>query len=140
MHVSQSIIASLETEGQPLVVEAEQMQSRADEIFQDPDFFQIPVHIALGGGESFCLDWLFVIARYIRDKGMVPNITTNGTFIDEESASACSVFGQINVSLDGVGDFFEKTKGRAGFDEADRALGPLERLAAWNLVHLSRRQ
>ncbi|MFC1890159.1 radical SAM protein [Thermodesulfobacteriota bacterium] len=85
-------------------------------------------HLALGGGESFELDWLFDIARHIRRRGMVPNITTNGALVTEATAAECALFGQINVSLDGVGDFFETTKGRAGFEEADRALGLLKKV------------
>ena len=84
-------------------------------------------HLALGGGESFELDWLFDTAHRIRSKGMVPNITTNGSRIDEETAARCTVFGQINVSLDGVGPDYERNRDRGGFEEADRALGTLRR-------------
>ena len=85
-------------------------------------------HVALGGGESFGLPWLFSLARHIRRKGMVPNITTNGSIMSEEIAAECALFGQINVSLDGMKDRFEASKGRDGFEEADRALGLLRKV------------
>jgi radical SAM protein with 4Fe4S-binding SPASM domain len=57
-------------------------------------------HMALGGGESMLLPELFSIAAYIRSKGMVPNLTTNGLIMTAELAEKCTVFGQINVSID----------------------------------------
>jgi len=84
-------------------------------------------HIALGGGESFGLPWLFSVAGHIRRKGMVPNITTNGSVMNEEIARECNLFGQINVSLDGLKDLFEASKGRDGFEETDRALDILSK-------------
>lgn len=98
--------------------------TRAVDVLADMGVF----HLALGGGESFELDWLFDIARHIRRRGMVPNVTTNGVLVTETTAAACTLFGQINVSMDGVGEFFETTKGRAGFDEADRALDLLTKV------------
>jgi len=59
-------------------------------------------HMALGGGESLLRSDLFEIAKYIRKKGMVPNLTTNGTIMDENIAKQCNIFGQINISLDSL--------------------------------------
>lgn len=59
-------------------------------------------HVALGGGESFLLPWLFEVADRVRDRGMVPNVTTSGLVMNEELAKRSRVFGRINVSLDGT--------------------------------------
>lgn len=79
-------------------------------------------HIALGGGEPFLIDWIFDLARYIRAKNMVPNVTTSGSVMTEEKAKSAAVFGQVNVSLDGVGDRYAVHRGYKGFEPADRAL------------------
>ena len=79
-------------------------------------------HIALGGGEAMELPYLFEIARYAREKGLVPNLTTAGLTLTEADAKACSVFGQINVSVDGVGEAYRKARGFDGFPRAVRAL------------------
>lgn len=79
-------------------------------------------HVALGGGESMELPWLFELAHYARGIGLVPNLTTNGYRIDETTAPQCRVFGQINVSIDGVGDDHATARGVDGFARADRAL------------------
>ena len=83
-------------------------------------------HLALGGGESFGVPWLFDVAAHARRAGLVPNVTTNGSLIDEHTARRCRVFGRINVSVDGLGRSFEESKGRDGFAEADRAIGLLK--------------
>lgn len=57
-------------------------------------------HIALGGGESLEREDLFEIAAYIREKGMIPNLTLSGTGLTPKMVERLSLFGQINVSLD----------------------------------------
>lgn len=42
--------------------------------------------IVFGGGEPFARKEIFEIAEYARNKGIVPNVTTNGYFINEENA------------------------------------------------------
>jgi radical SAM protein with 4Fe4S-binding SPASM domain len=84
-------------------------------------------HLALGGGESLELPWFLELAEYVRDRGMIPNLTTNGFPLDENNAKRCRVFGQINVSLDGVGDAYRDTRGVRGFEAADRALSLLRK-------------
>lgn len=54
--------------------------------------------IALGGGEPFLHPHVFDIAAYSRQKGIVPNITTNGLSMDAEKAERCRVFGSVHVS------------------------------------------
>lgn len=84
-------------------------------------------HLALGGGESLELPWLFELAEYARMKGIIPNLTTNGFPLDPEMARRCRVFGQINVSIDGLGEGYREARGVDGFERADRALTLLRR-------------
>ena len=79
-------------------------------------------HVALGGGESLEQPWFLDLAEYARDRGLVPNLTTNGFPLDERNVARCRVFGQINVSLDGVEEDYRRTRGISGFAAADRAL------------------
>jgi radical SAM protein with 4Fe4S-binding SPASM domain len=79
-------------------------------------------HMALGGGESLELPWLFDLAEYARAKGIIPNLTTNGFPLEPRMARRCRVFGQINVSIDGLGEGYREARGVDGFEKADRAL------------------
>jgi len=84
-------------------------------------------HLALGGGESIEMPWFFELADYVRNKRIVPNLTTNGFFINEQNAHLCRLFGQINVSLDGTGEAYREARGTDGFSEADRAITLLKK-------------
>ena len=89
-------------------------------------------HLALGGGESAILPWLGDVARHARDRGLVPNLTTSGLYDDETLARLVEwapMFGQINVSVDGVGDDYARVRGPIpdGFQRADRAVVALRK-------------
>jgi radical SAM protein with 4Fe4S-binding SPASM domain len=87
-------------------------------------------HLALGGGESALLPWLGDVARYAREKGLVPNLTTSGLYGEEVLARLVGwvpLFGQINVSIDGVDGDYAKVRGFDGFARADRAVMALRR-------------
>jgi radical SAM protein with 4Fe4S-binding SPASM domain len=79
-------------------------------------------HVALGGGEALELDYLFAVADHARKVGITPNLTTSGLGLDETTAKRCAVFGQINVSVDGVGKAYETARGFDGFRHAEKAL------------------
>lgn len=80
-------------------------------------------HVALGGGESFLLPWLFEIADHARARGMVPNVTTSGLGLTEEQAKRAKVFGRVNVSLDGVDPAgYGELRRAEHFAKADRAI------------------
>ena len=79
-------------------------------------------HVALGGGEATDLDYLFEVASYARSVGILPNLTTAGLNMTPEMAERCRVFGQINVSIDGVGDRYREARGFDGFAHAENAL------------------
>ena len=79
-------------------------------------------HVALGGGEALELDYLFEVADYARTVGILPNLTTAGLNMTPALAARCKVFGQINVSIDGVGERYREARGFDGFAHAERAL------------------
>jgi radical SAM protein with 4Fe4S-binding SPASM domain len=80
-------------------------------------------HVALGGGEAVDLPYLLPVARHARARGLVPNLTTSGLPVDEAFArEAADVFGQVNVSLDGLGDDYRAARGYDGFERAEAAL------------------
>lgn len=87
-------------------------------------------HVALGGGESAVLPWLGELADHARRRGIVPNLTTSGLvgLADLDRLIAiCDRFGQINVSLDGLGATYAQVRGFDGFARADAAIRALRR-------------
>jgi radical SAM protein with 4Fe4S-binding SPASM domain len=91
---------------------------RAIDVLADMRVF----HIAMGGGEALERQDLFEIAEYARAKGLVPNLTVSGAKITADVARQMKVFGQVNVSLDGVGELYGVFRSKDMFDTADHAL------------------
>ena len=83
--------------------------------------------VAFGGGEPLARFDLFELARYARQQGIAPTLTTNGSYIDAETARRCRVFSHVHVSLDGVGEVYKAVRGADGFEHAARALKMLTR-------------
>jgi radical SAM protein with 4Fe4S-binding SPASM domain len=79
-------------------------------------------HIALGGGEALERPDLFEIAEYARTKGLVPNLTVSGSKITPGVAEKMKIFGQVNVSLDGVGNTYSVFRNKDMFLIADNAI------------------
>jgi radical SAM protein with 4Fe4S-binding SPASM domain len=79
-------------------------------------------HIAFGGGELFSRPDAIEIAKYAASKGIVPNATTNGYYMTPELAKECKIFGQINISIDGIGEKYSIIRGCNYFDKADNAV------------------
>lgn len=79
-------------------------------------------HIALGGGEALERSDLFEIAAYARKVGLVPNLTVSGLHINPEIAGKMKIFGQVNISMDGVGSSYASYRGLDRFLMADRAI------------------
>src|SRR5262249_52546956 len=79
-------------------------------------------HLALGGGESATLPWLGDIAAHARARGLIPNLTTSGLEGLDRLVAIAPLFGQINVSIDGVGDVYARVRGFDGFARADAAV------------------
>jgi radical SAM protein with 4Fe4S-binding SPASM domain len=84
-------------------------------------------HVALGGGEALERPELFEIAAYARKVGLVPNLTISGRLLDEAIARRMKIFGQVNVSVDGIGKNYGVFRGQDMFTTADRALDLLVR-------------
>lgn len=82
-------------------------------------------HVALGGGESAGLPWLGELAQHANRLGIVPNLTTSGLEGLDRLLTIHHWFGQINVSLDGVGEIYRAVRGFDGFAAADRAIRAL---------------
>jgi radical SAM protein with 4Fe4S-binding SPASM domain len=82
-------------------------------------------HLALGGGESAILPWLGEIAEHARSRGLVPNLTTSGLSGLDNLLPIVDRFGQINVSIDGLGDTYAAVRGFDGFARADAAVQAL---------------
>ncbi len=82
-------------------------------------------HVALGGGESATLPWLGELADHARRRGLVPNLTTSGLDGLDALLAIADRFGQINVSLDGLGAAYAAVRGFDGFARADRAIRAL---------------
>jgi radical SAM protein with 4Fe4S-binding SPASM domain len=82
-------------------------------------------HLALGGGESAVLPWLGELAEHARMRGLVPNLTTSGLEGLDALVAIADRFGQINVSLDGLGATYAAVRGFDGFARADAAIQKL---------------
>ncbi|HEU4732803.1 MAG TPA: radical SAM protein, partial [Kofleriaceae bacterium] len=94
-------------------------------------------HVALGGGESAVLPWLGELADHARRRGIVANLTTSGLAGTERLLAVCDRFGQINVSLDGLGATYAQVRGFDGYARADaaiRALRAVKREVGINVV------
>ncbi len=97
-------------------------------------------HVALGGGESAQLPWLGELLEHARLRGIVPNLTTSGLYAQDVLSRLCKLaarglFGQINVSMDGVAADYASVRGFDGFAQADIALIALRR--AWSDVGIN---
>src|SRR4051812_15209426 len=79
-------------------------------------------HVALGGGESAGLPWLGDLATHAQSRGIIPNLTTSGLEGLDALLAICDRFGQINVSLDGLGATYAAVRGFDGFARADAAI------------------
>lgn len=82
-------------------------------------------HIALGGGEALERPDLFKIAEYAREKGLVPNLTISGHKMTKIYAEKMKIFGQVNLSIDGVNKYSSIFRSKEKFEIANRALDML---------------
>ncbi len=82
-------------------------------------------HVALGGGEALARPDLFEVAAYAREVGLVPNLTVSGVLLTPELAAKMTAFGQVNVSVDGVGEKYAVYRGKDLFAQADCAIDML---------------
>jgi radical SAM protein with 4Fe4S-binding SPASM domain len=69
--------------------------------------------------------WLGELAAHARARGLIPNLTTSGLYGLDNVLACAHLFGQINVSLDGLGRTYAAVRGIDGFARADAALAAL---------------
>jgi len=100
----------------------EELDTRAMKLALEVLARQKVFHVAMGGGEALERKDLFEIAQHARSLGLVPNLTVSGRGLTADIADRMRVFGQVNVSLDGIGDLSGVFRGRDTFGIADRAL------------------
>ena len=77
------------------------------------------------------------LADHARRRGIIPNLTTSGLDGLDRLLPIADRFGQINVSLDGLGDAYAAVRGFDGFARADaaiRALRAVKREIGINVV------
>lgn len=106
----------------PGVLNTEQFKKTLDTLAEMGVF-----HVAMGGGEALERNDLFELAAHARKIGIVPNLTTNGNLITSTNAEKFGVFGQVNLSLDGVGEIARTYRDRADFNMINRAFDILQR-------------
>ncbi|MBN2361989.1 MAG: radical SAM protein [Deltaproteobacteria bacterium] len=83
--------------------------------------------ITLSGGEpTLRRDW-YAIASEIRERGMIPNLVTNGVIVDDAMARQMRQAGLANVavSIEGPPDVHDRIRGQGSFDLAARAVRAL---------------
>ena len=84
-------------------------------------------HVALGGGEAFERSDFGDIVNYCREIGLVPNLTTSGQYtIGCREIETCRMMGQVNVSLDGVGENYAVNGRRGSFEKAHDSIVALK--------------
>ncbi len=71
--------------------------------------------VAFGGGEAVLRDDLLDLAAEAQALGLTPNLTTSGFGVTpERAARMAALFGQVNVSLDGLPGTYEAVRGWDG--------------------------
>lgn len=78
-------------------------------------------HVAMGGGEALERDDLFEVAAYAKEIGLVPNLTISGFNLNKDIAQKLKIFGQVNLSLDGIGKKSAVFRGKNIFDVVEKA-------------------
>ena len=82
--------------------------------------------VAFGGGEVLLRQDVPELAEYARELGLTPNLTTSGFGLDLAVAKRLArVMGQVNVSLDGLGETYRAARGWDGSERGLRAIGLL---------------
>lgn len=104
--------------------EKELSTQEAFTLLDDLSQFGVPV-VLFSGGEPLMRPDLVELARYAVGKGMRAVISTNGTLIDQDTASRLKDIGlsYVGVSLDGMEEVNDRFRGRKGaFRDALRGI------------------
>jgi len=77
--------------------------------------FGVPV-LLFSGGEPLLRADIFELASFAREQGVKPVLSTNGTLITESVARKIRGvgFGEIGISLDGIGEHNDRFRGKRG--------------------------
>ena len=96
---------------------------------QDLSDFGVPV-ILFSGGEPTLRKDIIELATWAKQLGVRPVLSTNGTLITEQLAEAIAQvgFGEVGISIDGIGAANDQFRGQEGAFEA--ALSGIRRLKA----------
>ena len=87
--------------------------------------------VALGGGEVLLSPHWREIAAYANEIGLIVNLTCSGFGVTASNAlELAQTFGQINLSLDGLGEDYQRSRGWNGANVGLRALRLLKRARA----------
>ncbi|MBN2582667.1 MAG: radical SAM protein [Planctomycetes bacterium] len=92
----------------------------ARRMLDDLAAFKVPA-LLMSGGEPLLREDLMELARYARDGGMRPTLSTNGTLITAAVAREIqrAGFTYVGISLDGIGEVNDRFRGAAGaFEKA----------------------
>lgn len=86
--------------------------------------------VTLTGGEPFIRKDLFDIVEAAKSKGLICNVFTNGTLIDDLAVERIFGYGidKIIVSIDGLGPIHDSIRGVSG--AFDKAIGALSNVVA----------
>jgi len=81
--------------------------------------FGVPV-LLFSGGEPLLRDDIFELAAFAREQGVRPVLSSNGTLITKEVAEQLRYigFGEVGISLDGIGERHDHFRGQKGAYEA----------------------
>lgn len=81
--------------------------------------FGVPV-LLFSGGEPLLREDIFDLAAFAKGLGIRPVLSTNGTLITEEIARRIQDigFGEVGISLDGIGEVNDRFRGQKGAYEA----------------------
>lgn len=99
---------------------ADEMGTKEGEAFiRDLADFGAPV-ILFSGGEPLMREDLFQMVRFARECGIKTGLSTNGTLITDEIARELNRlgFGEVGISLDGIGSNNDRFRGKKGAFEA----------------------
>ncbi|MDJ0761506.1 MAG: radical SAM protein [Myxococcota bacterium] len=81
--------------------------------------------VAIGGGEPLCHPDLAQLLKMCRARGMVPSLTTNGIYFDEDTLATLEQYcGAVALSLEGVGETFDRYR-KTGFSLFKQRLAQL---------------
>jgi radical SAM protein with 4Fe4S-binding SPASM domain len=84
------------------------------------------LELAFGGGEALLRGDLVALAHRARARGLVPNLTTSGFGLSPaRAAELAAVFGQINVSIDGLEGTYAEARGWEGAAQGRAAVRAL---------------